>query len=173
MGKTTITPTGVERTFAPNEFIVSKTDTTGRLTYVNKTFMEIADYTEVELHNQQHNIIRHPDMPRGVFKLLWDSIQAGKEIFAYVINMTKFGDHYWVIAHVTPSYDTAGQNCGYHSNRRVPSQSALEVIKPIYREMLSIEARSRKDGPSDSVAYLQSILDDKGISYDEFIFGLK
>lgn len=172
MAKYDVTPTGVERTFASNEFIVSKTDTTGRLMYINKTFMEIADYTEAELQNQQHSIIRHPDMPRGVFKLLWDTIQSGKEIFAYVMNMTKGGDHYWVIAHVTPSYDTNGQLCGYHSNRRVPSKAALDVIKPVYKEMLAIEAGSRKDGPDDSIAYLQSILDEKGVSYDEFIFGL-
>ena len=172
MAKSDVTPTGVERTFASNEFIVSKTDTTGRLMYINKTFMEIADYTEAELQNQQHSIIRHPDMPRGVFKLLWDTIQSGKEIFAYVMNMTKHGDHYWVIAHVTPSYDTNGQLCGYHSNRRVPSKAALNVIQPIYKEMLAIESGSRKDGPDESVAYLQSILDEKGVSYDEFIFGL-
>ena len=172
MAKYDVTPTGVERTFANNEFIVSKTDTTGRLMYINKTFMEIADYTEAELQNQQHSIIRHPDMPRGVFKLLWDTIQSGKEIFAYVMNMTKHGDHYWVIAHVTPSYDTNGQLCGYHSNRRVPSKAALNVIQPIYKEMLAIESGSRKDGPDESVAYLQSILDEKGVSYDEFIFGL-
>lgn len=172
MAKYDVAPTGVERTFANNEFIVSKTDTTGRLMYINKTFMEIADYTEAELQNQQHSIIRHPDMPRGVFKLLWDTIQSGKEIFAYVMNMTKHGDHYWVIAHVTPSYDTNGQLCGYHSNRRVPSKDALDVIKPVYKKMLAIEAGSRKDGPDESVAYLQSILDEKGVSYDEFIFGL-
>ena len=172
MSKSSVTPTGVERTFAQNEFIVSKTDKTGRLTYINKTFMEIADYTEAELLYQQHSIIRHPDMPRGVFKLLWDTIQSGKEIFAFVMNMTKFGDHYWVIAHVTPSYDASGDNCGYHSNRRVPSPAALDVIKPIYKEMLAIEAKSRKDGPGESVAYLQSILDEKGVSYDEFIFSL-
>ncbi len=172
MAKYDVTPTGVERTFANNEFIVSKTDTTGRLMYINQTFMEIADYTEAELQNQQHSIIRHPDMPRGVFKLLWNTIQSGKEIFAYVMNMTKHGDHYWVIAHVTPSYDTNGQLCGYHSNRRVPSKAALDVIKPIYKEMLAIEAGSRKDGPDESIAYLLSILEEKGVSYDEFIFGL-
>lgn len=172
MAKYDVTPTGVERTFADNEFIVSKTDTTGRLMYINQTFMEIADYTEADLQNQQHSIIRHPDMPRGVFKLLWNTIQSGKEIFAYVMNMTKHGDHYWVIAHVTPSYDTNGKHCGYHSNRRVPTKSALDVIKPIYKEMLAIEAGSRKEGPDESIAYLQSILDEKGVSYDEFIFGL-
>lgn len=172
MAKYDVAPTGVERTFANNEFIVSKTDTTGRLIYVNKTFMEIAAYTEAELQNQQHSIIRHPDMPRGVFKLLWDTIQSGKEIFAYVINMTKHGDHYWVIAHVTPSYDTNGKHCGYHSNRRVPTKAALDVIKPIYKEMLAIEAGSRKGGLNESIAYLLSILEEKGVSYDEFIFGL-
>lgn len=173
MSKYNVTPTGVERTFASNEFIVSKTDATGRIQYVNQTFMEIADYTEAELDNQPHSIIRHPDMPRGVFKLLWDAIQSGKEIFAYVMNMTKHGDHYWVLAHVTPSFDVNGKPCGYHSNRRVASASALNIIQPVYKEMLNIEARDRKDGPSASAAYLQSILDEKGVSYDEFIFSIQ
>lgn len=92
--------TGVERTFDPDQFIVSKTDLKGRITYANKVFLDIADYTEAEILGQPHSVIRHAHMPRCVFRLLWERIQTGREIFAYVVNAAKNGDHYWVLAHV-------------------------------------------------------------------------
>jgi PAS domain S-box-containing protein len=77
-----VTPSGVERTFGEDEIIVSKTDVKGRITYANQVFLRVAGYTERELLGQPHNIIRHPDMPRCVFKLLWDTLEAKREIFA-------------------------------------------------------------------------------------------
>ena len=171
-----IKPTGVERFFDKDEIIVSKTDLKGRLTYVNRVFMHIAGYEEKELLGEPHSLIRHPDMPRCVFKLLWDTIQDKKEIFAYVVNLCKNGDHYWVLAHVTPSYDVSGNVNGYHSNRRVPSQRTLsEVIIPTYRELKRIEDShsSRKDGMNASHQHLLNLLDEKGSTYDEFIFALQ
>ena len=82
MREPTITPTGVERFFPEDEVIVSKTDVKGRITYANETFLNIAGYTEEEVLGQPHSMIRHPDMPRCVFKLLWDTIKARSEIFA-------------------------------------------------------------------------------------------
>ena len=117
--------TGVERFFDKNEIIVSKTNLKGHITYANRTFLKIADYSEKEVLGAPHSILRHPEMPRCVFQLLWDTIQAKKEIFAYVINSTKFGDHYWVLAHVTPSLEINGQIDGYHSNRRVPDKKII------------------------------------------------
>ncbi len=67
-------------------------------------FLTIAGYTEREVLGQPHSMIRHPDMPRGVFALLWETIASGSEIFAYVVNLAKNGDHYWVFAHVTPTF---------------------------------------------------------------------
>ena len=81
MARTAITPTGVEKTFQPDQIIVSKTDLQGRLTYVNDLFVEISGYQESELIGQPHNVIRHPSMPRSVFRLLWERISAGQEIF--------------------------------------------------------------------------------------------
>ncbi|MBT3307547.1 MAG: PAS domain S-box protein [Alphaproteobacteria bacterium] len=78
--------TGVERFFEDDEIIVSKTDLKGRVTYANRVFLRLAGYTEQEVLGQPHSIIRHPEMPRCVFKLLWDTLEDGKEIFAYVIN---------------------------------------------------------------------------------------
>ena len=115
-----VTPSGRETFFPASELIVSKTDLKGRLTYANGLFCQIAGYRESELIGQPHSMIRHPDMPRSVFRLLWDTIEDRREIFAFVKNMASSGDHYWVFAHVTPSFDAAGAMIGYHSNRRAP-----------------------------------------------------
>ncbi len=123
-----ITPTRTESFFDGNRYIVSKTDLKGRITYVNRVFLDISQFTEDELLGAPHSIIRHPDMPRAVFKLLWDRLAEGHEVFAYVKNMTKRGDFYWVFAHVTPSYDNAGKMIGFHSNRRVPNRRVLNEI---------------------------------------------
>ena len=96
--------TGVERTFGEDEIIVSKTDLTGRITYANDVFLRISGYAEAEVLGQPHSIIRHPGTPRAVFSLLWRTIESGREIFAYVVNRAKNGDHYWVLAHVTPTF---------------------------------------------------------------------
>lgn len=173
---TDLTLTGVERFFDDDEIIVSKTDLTGRITYANDVFLNIAGYKESEVLGQPHSILRNPNMPRCVFKLLWDTIQEGNEIFAYVVNRTKVGDHYWVLAHVTPSRDDHGEVVGYHSNRRVPDRKVLDtVIAPLYKQLLDIENShaNRKDGMNAAFDALLKILEEKGLAYDEFIFSLQ
>lgn len=167
--------TGKERTFGDNEIIVSKTDLKGRLTYVNDVFLRLADYTEKECLGQPHSMIRHPEMPRCIFKLLWDTIQDGKEIFAYVVNRSANGDHYWVLAHVTPSRDANGTIVGYHSNRRTPNRRVLDgVIIPLYDKLLAEENRhaNAKDGMNASYKMVTDLLKEKGVDYPEFISGL-
>jgi hypothetical protein len=109
-----------------------------------------------------------------VFQLLWDAVSAGKEMFAYVINRSRNGDHYWVFAHVTPSTDAQGRIVGYHSNRRVPKRAAIEAITPIYRELRVIEAQHRdpKAAMAASVGVMSSLLQSKGMSYDQFVFSI-
>lgn len=167
--------TGRERSFGQDDIIVSKTDLKGRLTYVNRVFLDIADLKLKDAIGQPHNLIRHPHMPRCIFKLLWERIQAGKELFAYVMNRSMNGDHYWVIAHVTPSYGADGEISGYHSNRRVAKKSTLEtVIAPLYAELLKIEAAhdNRKEGLSAAAAMLDDKLKAQGTDYDRFIFSI-
>lgn len=175
MGEPSESLTGVERTFGNDEIIVSKTDTKGRIVYTNQTFLKVADYTEKEMLGQPHSVIRHPDMPRCVFKLLWETLEQGKEIFAYVMNRTKFGDYYWVLAHVTPTFEEDGKTIkGYHSNRRVPSREALDKIKPLYTELLNEEQRhaNKKDGMNAAYGMLLEKLADAGMEYDEFVLSL-
>ncbi len=158
-----------EKTFSENELIVSKTDTTGKITYGNDLFIKMSGYSEHELLGSPHNMIRHPEMPRVIFKLLWDTIKAGKEINAYVVNLSKNGDHYWVIANVTPSFDSSGRVVGYYSVRRKPKKSALDFITPLYKQLLDAEKRG---GIESSLNMVQELLKNKGANYDEFILSI-
>jgi PAS domain S-box-containing protein len=168
-----VSPTGRETFFSDSEMIVSKTDLKGRVTYANRLFCRMAGYRESELIGQPHSMIRHPDMPRSVFKLLWDTIEARREIFAFVKNMSSSGDHYWVFAHVTPSFDAGGQLIGYHSNRRVPDRAMLETaIIPLYAEVLKIE-RSHVNGKEALAAGYRALTDfvaSQKVSYEELVF---
>lgn len=169
-----IQPTGVERHFGEEEIIVSKTDLKGHVTYANEVFLRVAGITEEEAIGAAHSIIRHPDMPRCVFKLLWDTLEKGEEIFAYVVNMASNGDHYWVLAHVTPSFNEQGQIIGYHSNRRVPDRAAVDKAKALYADLLAIEngAPDRKTGMEMALNKVVELLQQAGLGYDEFVFSL-
>jgi PAS domain S-box-containing protein len=169
-----VTPTGRAAAFHDHEIIVSKTDLRGVITYANDVFCRVAGYHEREVLGQPHNVIRHPDMPRCVFRLLWDTVQAKREIFAYVLNLARNGDHYWVLAHVTPSYDTAGNHVGYHSNRRVPHADALARVQSLYDQLLAAErAQATPEAAlKASTALLQQTLAAAGVDYSQFVFGL-
>lgn len=171
--KRSITPTSVERVMRENDFIVSMTDPKGRITYGNRTFIEFSGYSEAELLGSQHNIIRHPDMPRAVFKLLWDKIQNREECFAYVKNMSKDGGFYWVFTNVTPNLDASGNITGYFSVRRKPKASGIRTMMEVYRIMLEAESKA---GAANAIAastkILVDILKEKGLGYDELILAI-
>jgi PAS domain S-box-containing protein len=174
MREPTIVPTSVERFFPEEEIIVSKTDLKGHITYANRTFLTIAGYTEDELLGQPHSIIRHPDMPRCVFKLLWDTLEAGQEIFAYVKNMAKNGDYYWVFAHVTPTFDERGKIVAYHSSRRVPDRPQVNTFSTVYQQLLEEEQRhpNWRDGMNAATRILTETIAAKGLTYDEFVLSV-
>jgi PAS domain S-box-containing protein len=167
-------PTGRERFFDEGEVIVSKTDLKGVITYANGVFLRVAGYGEEEILGRPHNIIRHPDMPRCVFKLLWDKLAERQEVFAYVVNLAKNGDHYWVFAHVTPSLDHFGNVVGYHSNRRVPARTSVEAAGGLYAELLAEERRHAdwRAGMAASGKMLLDRLDGAGMPYEEFVFAV-
>jgi PAS domain S-box-containing protein len=172
MSRPTVAPTGVERHFGTEEIIVSKTDLQGRITYANDVFLRVSGFSEPEILGQPHNIIRHPDMPHSVFKLMWETLGRGEEIFAYVNNMAKNGDHYWVFAHVTPSFDASGAIAGYHSNRRKPDPEQIAKIEPVYRRLREAESATPrlKDGMAAAAAFLKQTLEAQGTTYERFVF---
>jgi len=169
-----IVPTKVERMMADDEFIVSKTDIKGRITYGNRTFNTYSGFTEEELLGTQHNIIRHPDMPRAVFKLLWSEVQAGKEVFAFVKNLSKDGSFYWVFANVTPSFDIAGNIVGYFSVRRKPNRNALPKVAELYQKMLAAEQKAgTRDAIEASTSLLLNVLKSANLSYEDWVLGMQ
>lgn len=174
VARTQIQPSGRERFFGEDEIIVSKTDLKGKITYANHVFIKVSGYTEDELLGAPHSLIRHPSMPRAVFKFLWDRLFAGHEVFAYVNNMAKSGDNYWVLAHVTPSYGANGEMVGFHSNRRVPDKSKIAKVEPVYAALLAEERRhaDRANGLQSSFDVLVSTLQSTGKSYDEWVWTL-
>ena len=164
----------MEKTFRPDQIIVSKTDPQGRLTYVNDLFVEISGYAEAELIGRPHNVIRHPEMPRGVFRLLWERIAAGREVFAYVVNRSADGDHYWVLAHVTPTFDADGAIVGYHSNRRTADRAAVATVSELYARLVAEESRhgGAREAAEAGARLLEAELAAAGIGYDEYVWSL-
>lgn len=168
------TPTGRASPFADNEIIVTKTDPRGRILYANETFLAVSRLTLAEALGQPHSIVRHPDMPRCIFEVMWKTIGAGGEFFGYVKNMATNGDHYWVFAHVTPSRDAAGTVTGFHSNRRKPDEAQVARIAPLYQRLLEAERTldDRKAGQRRGAELLDAFLAERGINYDQFAFSV-
>lgn len=151
------------------ELIVSKTDLKGRILYCNDIFIELSGYEERELLGKPHNIVRHPDMPRIIFKFLWENIKDGKEVAAYVKNLSKDGAYYWVIAYISPSFNGNGEIVGYHSVRLKPKLEAVSKIEIIYSDLIRNE---KEGGIKQSQTFLESLLKEKGVSYEEYILSL-
>lgn len=160
---------GKEIFFEDTSFIVSKTDTSGKIIYGNEIFIQMSGYSEKELLNQPHKILRHPDMPATIYKHLWEHIKRKEEVFAYVINRTKNEDFYWVFAHITASLDDNDKIIGYHSVRRKPDSTAISIIRPLYQSLLNAE---RNGGIPAGEAMLSAELHKRKVTYDEFILSL-
>jgi len=169
-----VRPTGQERTFAADELIVSKTDTRGVITYANDVFLRVSGYCLEQVMGAPHNLIRHPDMPKAVFNLLWDKLAARQEVFAYIDNLAADGSNYWVLAHVTPSYSPSHQVVGYHSNRRLPTRRAVEQVKPLYAQLLAEERRhpNGRAAVEASGRLLAELVAERAAGYDEFIWSI-
>ncbi len=162
--------TDKEKMLHENDFIVSKTDTKGFITYCNQIFADMAGWDAGDLIGANHNIIRHPDMPKLAFKVLWDTVQAKKEFFGFVKNLRKNGGYYWVFAYITPDLDINGSIIGYSSFRRKPPRSAIEKIEPIYKLLRDAESRGGVDASSK---LLNEYLKDNNTTYNEFVINLQ
>ncbi|MDD2700267.1 MAG: PAS domain-containing methyl-accepting chemotaxis protein [Sideroxydans sp.] len=123
--------TNVERRFSEDEYIVSKTNLKGQITYINRPFLEISGFTEQELLGASHNIVRHPDMPPEAYKDLWRTLQSGKAWRGMVKNRCKNGDYYWVEANANPIWEN-GKITGYMSLRTKPSTEQVRAAEQIY-----------------------------------------
>jgi len=164
---TSLSPTSREVLLSDNDLIVSKTCTKGRITYANRRFMTIAGYSEQELLGAPHNIIRHPDMPKGVYRFMWQTLKEGQEFFGFVKNLCADGSFYWVFANVTPDMDDSDVIRGFYSVRRKPPETAIRAVEPLYQQMRSIEASDSGSAAIDqSVSFLKQWLKEQGLEYN-------
>lgn len=155
-------PSTGEAPFALNEVFFSRTDERGVIQAGNYVFKRVANYEWDELIGAPHKVIRHPDMPKGVFQLFWDTIGAGDSMGAYVKNKAKDGLYYWVFAVIVPCEG------GFLSARISPSSDLLDEIKTIYAEMRQAETN---DGitPEESAEMMLAWIRDKGFeNYHQF-----
>jgi len=165
-----VTPIEKEVVLKEEDFIVSKTDLKSKILYGNEIFIKMSGYDEKELLGQPHNILRHPDMPRCAFKILYDHIQNGKEWFGFVKNLRKDGGYYWVFANISPTYDSNGKIIGYYSVRRKPRDGFKNIIEPLYKNLLSIEASGGMDA---GVEVVNDLLNSKKISFNELMIKIQ
>jgi PAS domain S-box-containing protein len=160
-------PRNHEIQLSTNRYIVSKTDAKGLIEYGNDYFVEISGYTEAELIGQPHNIIRHPDMPKVVFKMMWDRINRAQNIMAVVKNLAKDGSYYWVVTEFEPKVDPITNEIISHTAfRKAAPREAVEAMSPIYQKLIEIE---KTGGIEASEKYLRGYLEEQGLTYDKLI----
>jgi len=161
------TPKNEEIQLDSKRYIVSKTDARGVIEYGNDYFVEISGYQEHELIGQPHNMIRHPDMPRVVFKMMWERIQKGQNMMAVVKNLAKNGKYYWVVTEFEPKKDKlTNEILNYTAYRKAAPKKTVEAIWPLYKKLLEIE---KQGGLDASDKYLRGYFEEKGVTYDAFI----
>jgi PAS domain S-box-containing protein len=162
--------TNHEKKLGDDDFIVSKTDKKGKIIYCNEIFIEMSGYAASDLIGANHNLIRHPDMPKIAFKVAWDLIQKNKEFFGFVKNLSKDGSYYWVFAYITADVDGNGNIISYTSIRRKPPQSAIDAIAPVYKLLVDAE---RSGGMKASEQLLSDFLAEKKLTYEELVMALQ
>jgi len=170
MKRPKVTPTNKETFLKEEDFIVSKTDLKSRILYGNKIFIDISGYSEEELLGAPHNILRHPDMPRCAFKMLYDHIQNGKEWFGYVKNLRKDGGFYWVFANISPTLDSNKTIIDYYSVRRKPRDGFKNIIEPLYAKLKSLENQGGIDASLNAV---NELLNKKEMSFNELMIKIQ
>ena len=160
-------PIDKEVSWDKTQTIMSKTDLYGTIEYANETFVDVCGYEDYELMAQPHNIIRHPDMPKVVFKVMWDNIKQGNKFHGIVKNLAKSGRYYWVITDFEYMRDENGNIKNYIARRKaVPQPVITNHIEPLYKKLLQIEQASGIDA---SEKYLIGFLEEKGMSYVDLI----
>ena len=165
-----VTPIDKEVSWDKTQVIMSKTNPSGIIEYANEVFVDVCGYEDYELMGQPHNIIRHPDMPKVIFKVLWENLKEGKNFHAIVKNLAKSGRYYWVITDFEIAKDEKGVIVNYFGRRRAVPQEVISFhIEPLYIKLLQIEAAS---GIEFSEKYLIGFLEEKKTTYVEYIKAL-
>jgi len=147
--------------------ILSETNIAGVMTYSNDYFVELSAYKEEELIGKPHSLLRHPDMPKIVFKLLWEALHSGKSYAAIVKNRRKDGKYYWVYSEYVPLFDAQKRIRGHRSKRYPVPRKALNDVEGLYRKLIDIETTK---GLKDAELFLELKLHNDGYNnYSQYV----
>ncbi len=161
------TPVDEEVIWDKRSTLMSRTNKHGHIMASNEVFQEVSGYTEAELYNQPHSLIRHPDMPKVVFKILWENLKGRQNFHAIIKNLSKSGKYYWVITNFEIIRNEKDEITAFVSYRKALPKSLInEHIAPLYERLLKIE---KANGMEVSERYFKGFLEDRKTTYDKFI----
>jgi PAS domain S-box-containing protein len=159
-------PINQEIIIPDKEVLISVTDPKGIITEANEVFCEVAGYTQDELIGASHNVIRHPDMPKVMFKIVWDRIMDKENVMAVVKNLAKDGRYYWIVTDFVTKVDANRNILNYTAYRRPVSDKVKDAIIPLYKALCAIEDIA---GMEASEKFLADYFEKLGLTYDELI----
>lgn len=164
------TPIDREVQWDKSKVLISETDVAGTITKVNDVFCNVSHYSESELIGQPHNLIRHPDMPRLVFKLLWDNLKIGNNFVGVIKNLAKTGEYYWVVTDFEMRRDGMGNITHYIGRRKAVPQGAIDnYLAPFYESLLKME---KIGGVELSSRFFKNYLSKQGKDYIDFVISV-
>ncbi|WP_315542609.1 PAS domain-containing protein [Capnocytophaga leadbetteri] len=150
--------------------LISETDVKGTITNVNDVFCAVAHYSASELIGQPHNLIRHPDMPKLIFKLLWDNLKVGNNFVGVIKNLAKTGEYYWVVTDFEMRRDAMGNITHYIGRRKsVPEAAINNYLAPFYESLLKME---KIGGVELSSRFFKNYLTKQGKDYIDFVISI-
>ena len=161
------TPIDKEVGWNKSQVVISETDVYGRITNVNDVFCNVCGYSPEEMIGQPHSIIRHPDMPKLVFKLLWNNLKVGNNFIGVIKNLAKSGEYYWVITDFEMRRDATGNITHYIARRKSVPKAVIEnYVAPLYETLLKLE---KVGGMELSSRFFKNYLAKQGKDYIDFI----
>lgn len=164
MGKTDNTKYEIKCAY--QEVIISRTDTKGKIIYCNSTFKKVNAFEGASIINQPHNILRHPDMPKVIFDIVWKIISQGLPIQAIVKNKTNDNRYYWTMIEWKAQTDMNNNIVSYVAHGKQAPQKVIEIIEPLYTMLKEIED---EHGMDSALKYLHAYLDEKGMTYSQYL----
>lgn len=157
-----------------SQILISKTDTQGNITYCSPAFIKMCEFTERELLGRSHNILRHKDMPHGLYFLMWENLKKNQEFNAFICNQTKSGEPFWTFTNITPVRNISGVLTGYTCAKRPANPAGVSLFSLYYEQMRDEERRLNGKGSAPkSAELLQEILSATGDSYEASVFKLQ
>jgi len=151
---------------AYQEVVISRTDKKGNIIYCNSTFRKVNGFKGASIINQPHNIIRHPDMPKVIFHIIWKTISRGLPIQAIIKNKTKDNRYYWTMIDFKAQKDMNNNIVSYVAHGKQAPQQIIDIIEPLYKMLKEIE---EEHGVDSALKYLHAYLDEQGMTYSQYL----